>query len=568
MKKVLLISKIPPNNASTIADHVNAIVKLSNYDVRNVDVSDADLFAEIEETDCILLHYSVIAYPYRSDKFISSEIRLKITTSGKPVLHIVQDEQRNVLERFRYFETLGVKHVFSVVPEKIINQMYSSSIRSFSVSKLLTGYAPLNIEEFRHIEWDERETDISYRARRLPDWYGILGLIKSEMAERLNVFKNETNISIDASCEESDRLYGQAWIDFLCNSKVAVGTESGSSVLDMDGRFFEEWQTESVLGNFEPVEPIEANYAAISPRIFEYAAAKCLLALTPGEYSGILVPGIHYFELQIDLSNISDLILLMNSESQRNLMIKNSYDDLILSEKFGYAQMVNEVDFWVSHYLQENLIRNQKELVNLDPSMSSKELLNESSIIQINRIYPKLSQFVFNKYQAIFSWSLKRQGISRDFLRCTYRLGKTLLAKKIFTNLKYFLYNDSFSKKEFKGVLIITRNLLESIHLIPELLIIKHEAKLLERQGLQLRYQESMQSVWITWPESPFRNSNLLSHPRLDSYQYPESRGVWFTRGDYSETSNPQNLLRLSRYYLKDKQKFRKILRIYIGGSF
>ena len=479
----------------------------------------------------------------------------------------MQDEQRNVLERFRYFETLGVRHVFSVVPETVINQMYSPNIRGFSVSTLLTGYMPLNLEEFRHVEWDKRKVDISYRARRLPEWYGRSGSIKSEISDRLNEFKNETTISIDSSCEEGDRLYGHSWIEFLCNSKVAVGTESGSSVLDMDGRYLENWQNESTSGNFDPVEPVETNYAAISPRIFEYAAAKCLLALTPGEYSGILVPGVHYFELQSDLSNISDLILLMNDESQRNLMIKNSYDELILSEKYGYKQMVNEVDYWISHYLKDLLLSDQDDLKTPNLLKISEECSTEEVANEIHQIRPKLFRLLINKYNAFFKWSLTRQGVSRDFLRFVYRLGKTFLDKNFFTAFKYILYEDSFSIQEFKDLLLITRNLIECSRLIPELILIKHEATILKGNGLQLSYQESGQSVWITWPESPFRNRYLTSHPKLDPSHYPESKGVWLTRGDYSEISRPQNLIQLSRYRLKNEEKSRAILRIYVSGS-
>jgi hypothetical protein len=567
MKKVLLISKIPTNNASTIADHVQAIVDFSDHDVRNVDVDDPEMLTQIQESDCILLHYSVIAYPYRSDKLISSQIRLKITTAGKPVLHIVQDEQRNVLERFRYFETLGVRHVFSVVPETVIDQMYSPSIRSFSVSTLLTGYLPLNLEEFRHIEWDRRKVDISYRARRLPEWYGRSGSIKSEVSDRLNEFKHKTDISIDSSCEEGDRLYGHSWIEFLCNSKVAVGTESGSSVLDMDGRFLENWQDKSTSGNFDPVEPVQANYAAISPRIFEYAAAKCLLALTPGEYSGILVPGVHYFELQPNLSNISDLILLMNNESQRNLMIKNSYNDLILSQKYGYEQMVNQIDYWISHCLKENLSNNEDDLENTSLPKISEKSLNEKIAIEKHQIRPKLLQLLINKYNAFFKWSLTRQGVTRNFLRFAYRLGKSFLDKNFFTAFRYVLYEDSFSRREFKDLFLITRSLIECFKLIPELIIIKHEETLLKENGLRLRYQESEHSVWITWPESPFRNEYLTGHPKLDPCHYPESKGVWLTRGDYSEISRPQNLIQLSRYHFKSEEKSRAILRIYVNAS-
>jgi hypothetical protein len=565
MNKVLLISRVPPNNATTIEDHVNAIVELSSFEVKNIDVNDPNISFEILKTDCILLHYSVIAYPYRGDHILSSALRLQISRAGKPLLHMVQDEQRNVLERFRYFEALGVGHVFSVATEEVYNLMYPINLRNFTVSTILTGYMPMNLDRFHATEWNSRLTDISYRARRLPEWYGSLGFAKSNISDRLNEIKKHVNLTVNASCKEDDRLYGQDWIDFLCDSKVAVGTESGSSTLDMDGRYFEDWQSKSSIGSYLEVEPISANYAAISPRIFEYVAAKCLVALTPGEYSGVLSPGIHYFELQPDLSNFEDLIILMNNKEERSRMIERSYQDLISSRNYGYEQMVKEVDKWVGSCM------GIPEVLEISRGSSSKI---ESKIDQTEQILKSQKVITFTealaKHKAaikrkIFQWALSRRGIIRTLLRTVFRILRLLWATKIMKFFKILLSSKFYISNEYRRTLSVTRNIFSSARLIPELVQVRSEAEMLALQGSNLKIQQTTSSLWLSWPESIHQSNKLKEHPKLDSVHFPDVEGVWFTRSDYSEVNKPLQLSSLSNYYKRNKIKTIKLIQIFCG---
>jgi hypothetical protein len=555
MNKVLLISRVPQNNATTIEDHVNALVELSDFEVKNIDVSDPSISSEISKTDCILLHYSVIAHPFRGDHIISSALRLQISRAGKPVLHMVQDEQRNVLERFRYFEVLGVKHVFSVATEKVYNLMYPTDFRSFTVSTLLTGYMPMNLDHYPESEWSSRAIDISYRARRLPEWYGELGSTKSSISDKLNEIKKHGDLIIDASCKEDDRLYGQDWIDFLCNSKVAVGTESGSSTLDMDGRHLEEWQNKSNIGTCHATEPISANYAAISPRIFEYAAAKCLMALTPGEYSGILSPGIHYFELHPDLSNFNDLLTLMNNREERSYMIQRTYEDLISSRLYGYEQMVREVDTWIGSYLERTEI--VEMLVDATTIVESKfdQLQQNLDPHDVNVFLNTLGRFKSTIKERLYAWGLSRRGILRVLLRAVFRVLQLVWTSKLMKFLRLLISSNSYLSKEFRKTFRVTGSIFNSARLIPELVLIRNEAEIVASQGTNLEMRQTNAGLWLTWPESIDKSNKLKEHPKLDSVHFQDAKGVWITRSDYSEVNMPLQLHSLSSYYKKNKLK-------------
>jgi hypothetical protein len=422
---------------------------------------------------------------------------------------------------------------------------------------------PLNLESFYVKDWEDRRIDIGYRARRLPDWYGRLGHVKSDVSDKLNEARARKSIKIDASCEEEDRLYGQAWIDFLCDSKVSVGTESGSSTLDMDGRFYEEWQDKSRLGTYEFVEPVTANYAAISPRIFEYAAAKSLLALTPGEYSGILVAGIHYFELQPDLSNLEDLVLLMSDAVRREKLINNAYEDLILSNNFGYEQMVSEIDQQVTHLFKssENLLIShnsdffvEENINSSTQSLSSKDLIQSKFSLRFKAKSIK---------QTVTFWGLSRKGILRLVIRKLFRSYRRIRLSKPITFICILFSSEMKFSDRIRQIHGVTNNFSKSLRLILELEFIRAEVQLLAIQGCKLSIYSYNSAIWLSWPEMLHRQNSLKAHPKLDGYLFPNSQGVWFTRSDFSEVNKPLRLSSLSNYYKKNKVKTLELLQLF-----
>jgi hypothetical protein len=552
MSQILLISKIPPNNALTISNHVDGYVKFSKYSVRSINIQDPSISAAIKSASCIILHYSVVAYPYREDNFISSKLRLELKLSKKPILHMVQDEHRNVLQRVRYFESIGVNHVFSVAPDEITSLLYPASERNFTVSKILTGYVPLDINNWKLKDWAERSIDISYRSRKLPDWYGTLGETKWRIADKLNAIKKFSNLSIDASHQENDRLYGQSWIDFLCNSKVAIGTESGSSNIDIDGQNHEDWQKKETLGEWSPENNMAVDYAAISPRVFEYTAAGCLLALTPGNYSGILIANTHYFEIQPDLSNLDDLVLLMKDPSRRNQMISNAYQELILSGKYSYQSMALAIDQQIEKLaLPTNLSPKFNEVNNLN------SFTQEKSHNVINSPSPESQK---NLRESLITWSMKRGRASRLIIRSVYRFCLSFSRSKMYKSLSFLIFSDSNNLRDFHFIMKHIRSASVSYQILSELTYLQNESQILVNLGARLSMAQTQDALWISWPEAIERESRLKNHPFLDYYKFLDSEGVWFTRSDFSEVSAPLEMKNLSKCYLKNKAVTKELI--------
>ena len=82
----------------------------------------------------------------------------------------------------------------------------------------------------------------------------------------------------------------------------------------------------------------------ISPRCFEAACLGTVMIMYPGNYSGILKPGVHYISLEKDFSNIEQVLLALKDMSFLESMALKARSDLIDSGKFSFRNFITEFD--------------------------------------------------------------------------------------------------------------------------------------------------------------------------------------------------------------------------------
>lgn len=68
---------------------------------------------------------------------------------------------------------------------------------------------------------------------------------------------------------------------------------------------------------------------AVSSRHFDAIGTKTLHIMYPGRYNDILKPGIHYFELQKDHSNTTELIEILRDKAAVQRIVDRAYSDII-----------------------------------------------------------------------------------------------------------------------------------------------------------------------------------------------------------------------------------------------
>jgi hypothetical protein len=277
---------------------------------------------------------------------------------GRYRVAMVQDECIYMDAIDEFIADYEVDEVFSVAPssewEKIYPQSVAAGVR---FSQNLTGYlSDDTVSRVNRIvaETPERDIGIGYRA-----WGGLMslgrqGLLRTELERAFRDAAVERGIRADLSTDLADTLHGDDWFRFLARCRYVIGAEGGATVLDRDGRFMEATQAylaEHPDASFEEVEAAcfpgedgKLQLHAISPRHIEACATRTCQVLVEGGYSGVLRAGEHYIELKRDLSNLSEVMDLIESDSERERITENAYRDVVASGRYGYSRLVGQVE--------------------------------------------------------------------------------------------------------------------------------------------------------------------------------------------------------------------------------
>lgn len=390
--------------ASTVEEHIQGIVRNSKHEVCLFRVFGGVIDKPLENYDAIILHYSLIAFPFRNTIHLNELSKILISNFSGPKIALVQDEYRCVNERISFFNAIGIHHVFSVVNSDILENMYPTSTRKFDIETVLTGYfIPILPNDFRKLPLlINRKIDVFYRSRTLPSWMGRTSTIKSNIPELVKNVLSETNFNYDVSSDEKERLYGDLWSERLQNSRITIASPSGFDFSDRLGHVSYDNNDYCNCDRCIFETPVQV----ISPRIFEYINSGTLIALIPGGYSGIIQPYKHYFPLEENLSNLPDLIRFSNTKEAQNF-VEDAFTDLSNNTYLSYARLANRIDEVAEKLINEN---NPflNDLVDMHPSRnvlgnfwSFYSQLIFNSLLKIH--LPRTKRWLKNIYQIIFS---------------------------------------------------------------------------------------------------------------------------------------------------------------------
>lgn len=350
---ILLLYNSYTTSTNTTFEHVVSFHRFSahcylfcHHDWRQ----DAEL--DIEGFDAVVIHYSIrLAF----DELGENAARELERYPGLKILFI-QDEYDHVGRTWHWIRQLGIQLVFTVVPPEGISRVYPpEEFPEVRFVSNLTGYVPDELAGMAvGMPSPERKIIVGYRARPLPVRYGQLGKEKVEVGRLVRQYCRQKGIRHDIDWTERSRIYGAKWYEFMASCRAMLGSESGSNVFDWDGTL------ESKIMDFRRRHP-EADDAAVyealiapieipglmnqvSPRIFEAIAARCVLVLFEGTYSGVVQPGVHFIPLKKDGSNLDEVFGLLNDAGYVDAMVERAYQDVIASGKYSYASFMKMVD--------------------------------------------------------------------------------------------------------------------------------------------------------------------------------------------------------------------------------
>jgi len=398
---------------------------------------------------------------------LSLEIREKVRKATALKILFLQDEYRDVRMFNELMSELGVNLMFTCVAEKDHEVFYPRKVIPTlqATYTVLPGYVPSYLENISLDLNTPRPIDLSYRSRSLPYYLGDLAREKTIIAQRFQKITREHDFLSDISVREEDRIYGQAWVEFLKSSRLTLGSPSGASVIDFTSkirrscehylRIYPNASYGEVKSRFFSDVDWKIVIDTVSPRIFESAAMGCTMVMHEGHYGGILEPNVHYLCVKKDYSNIVDVIIQMRDKEYCQHLAHNAYQDLVASGEYSYRAFVKQFDQILENefstrpirqsriskpvlykknffYMERTIVPNHERYLML----SSKKIIGLfKKLRQLQSELRTISRFrSLRKLLAVYAWKKGWNYISlNSFRRDIYRISIILLlqAKKV-----------------------------------------------------------------------------------------------------------------------------------------
>ena len=371
MRRYLIAYSVPSTLIQTTLDYLQSFRKFLNGEVHYLNVVHDAILDHVD-----LSHYDVVIQSYCArlifDNYVSPAFIEKLKQFGGLKVIAVQDEYNRAGLMKRLVNEIGYDVFLSVVPEPYLPVVYPpAELPGVCFESVLTGYVPDYLVQTPRtiIPLKERPIVLGYRGRDIGGLYGRLGFEKAEIGRRMREVCIARGISQDIATDDSSRIHGEAWFDFIGACRAMLGSESGSNVFDFDGSLERRNQEMTAeLGRpptyqeFLPyTAPKESEVAMgqVSPRVFECAVMRTPMVMFRGYYSGAVEPDEHYIPLEKNFSNIDDVLNRLTHLDELEAIANRAFDHLVGSGRFGYSAFIKRIERSSSRKRSKNAKRRQ-----------------------------------------------------------------------------------------------------------------------------------------------------------------------------------------------------------------
>ena len=436
--KILLLHDNPPYTANTIRDHIRAITKISRHQYFCISMlGNIPSKVNLNRFDVLMIHYTLVV---SHEEYLTQGSRDRIKEFTGLKLMFIQDEYRFVDKTIHAMQEMKISLLFTNFPEEEFENVYPKyKLPNLKLVNVLTGYVPDHLLNYHPPLPSQRKMLVGYRANKVPAWLGELGEEKIRIGERFKIDAfRYPDLECDISLQQSDRIYGRAWIKFLMKCRAVLGVETGASVIDFTGEIqnrvenalfenpsisFRELQNK-YLKNLE--YKIKLNQ--ISPRCFEAIALKALMILYEGEYSNRLTPWKHYIPLKKDHSNMSEVVEALMDDNLCDTIANCAFKEIALDEKNTYKHFANIIDKSIETAFSDEMLSKFNGYSNLEFWLQS--LPDNSTICKrLIRRRDVIINLMFNKYFPKYLSEEVVKGI-KNLLRKVYKIFNFIIKKE------------------------------------------------------------------------------------------------------------------------------------------
>ena len=346
---------------NTIRAHIESFATYSKHNVFYVPATGTwttgdrpieDVFP-LDVFDVVIVHYTVrVCFDWHMNAQMIEHVA---RYTGLKVLFI-QDEYNTPGVARDVIEHLDFDIIFGGTPPESVDYVYPPDrFGHVDYLRTLTGFVPENPELDDFVTpTSSRDVRIAYRGRKLPYIYGSLGYEKWEIGVEVRRRAKEAGVVVDIEVDDSERIYGLGWFQFLASARATLGTESGSNVFDFDGSIKakiearlednEDISFQEIFDELleEPESQIRMNQ--VSPKILEAVRMRTALVLFEGDYSGVVDPDVHFIVLKKDYSNIDEVFAKLEDGAYLDAMTQRAYEHVVESGLFTLKSFVEGVD--------------------------------------------------------------------------------------------------------------------------------------------------------------------------------------------------------------------------------
>jgi glycosyltransferase involved in cell wall biosynthesis len=366
--RFLLVCFYDPTGIATVYENVAMWQRLSEFELEVLNLwptHGARLrlprMLELADYDGIIIH-AAVSYTFGNLKALDSTLTRPFEEYDGIKVLMRQDEQQLTSLFAEYLGRKQFDVLLTCVPESELPKAYPrTQVGDLAIVQVLTGYITQMMRDMASPWSRSRPVDIGYRGSIQPLWFGRLGFEKRKIGDDVALaLTGRLGKHLDISSRREDRLNGSAWSEFLVASKATLGVESGSNLFDFDGQV-EQWCRDFEASHPEMDKLSEAfyrmahdrylrqfegniDYAQISPRHFEAAAARSVQILYEGRYSNILIPQRHFLPLARDLSNLDEVVDALADERRCVELTERSFTEIIRNPSYGYEAFVAKID--------------------------------------------------------------------------------------------------------------------------------------------------------------------------------------------------------------------------------
>ena len=454
-------------HVSTVKEYLESFERYSRNEITYIPATlsywaqSKNRITSFNNFDAVILHYSVRLS-------LRVHLDLKIFSALKSYngikLAFIQDEYEGTEIARAWLEEIHFDVVYTCVPKESVEKVYPKyRFPSTEFIQVLTGYTSSDdqIEQYAK-PLKNRIIDIAYRGRQLPPVYGSLGQEKYRIGVDVKKISIPYGLNVDIELDSSERIYGDAWYEFIGSARAMLGTESGSNIFDINGSIglaIEALKINNPQISYEQIHQeilkdhegfVKMNQ--ISPKLFEAIQLRTALILFEGHYSGILFPDVHYIPLKKDYSNIEEVFKKLGDDLLIEKMTSQVYEDVIASGIYSYREFIRKVDSDIASRLLRHVDKSKifivefgiadDEKIRAQIPLLSKSIFSESAANNLP-IFQNFDLFFFmgggqNLLKKIIKYPIRlilRGRISNSFLFAS--------AKKVWPHfpkkLQYFI---------------------------------------------------------------------------------------------------------------------------------